>query len=191
MTESPAEPGSRKTLKSWVTLYSDSLYSWALHKTSSREIAEDLVQETFLAALQAFEKFQNKSHPKTWLFAILNNKIHDFYRKNFRNPVSRETDNISEIFDDSGQWKKEERPQSWQVDEGHLLDDVTFRETLQQCMDKLPEKWYSTIRLRYLKQKSGEEVCQELGITSTNLWQILHRTKLQLRKCLEQNWFKK
>src|SRR5258708_34215440 len=71
--------------KSWVQLYSDNMYSWAFYKTRSKETAEDLVQDSFLAAFQSFAAFEGKSNPKTWLFAILNNKISDDYRKNFRN----------------------------------------------------------------------------------------------------------
>lgn len=60
---------STATIKCLVEMYSDNMYSWALHKTSSKETAEDLVQETFLAAVQSFDKFKGDSNPKTWLFS--------------------------------------------------------------------------------------------------------------------------
>ncbi len=56
-------------IKCWVEMYSDNMFSWALHKTSSKETSEDLVQETFLAAVQSFDKFKGDSNPKTWLFS--------------------------------------------------------------------------------------------------------------------------
>lgn len=65
---------TNETIKSWVSKYSDKLYTWAFHKTSSKEIAEDLVQETFIVAITSFDKFQHKSSPETWLFSILNFK---------------------------------------------------------------------------------------------------------------------
>ena len=68
-------------IEDWFHKYSDDLYGWAYHKTSSKEVAEDLVQETFLSAVKGSKNFQNRSNPKTWLFAILNNKIIDYYRK--------------------------------------------------------------------------------------------------------------
>ena len=72
------------TIKGYVELYSDSLYTWAFNKTSDKETAEDLVQETFLAAVQGFAKFESKREPKTWLISILRNKIADHYRKSYR-----------------------------------------------------------------------------------------------------------
>lgn len=59
----------------WVNSFTDDLMSWAHHKTSSKETAEDLVQETFLSAFNSFDNFKNNSSPKTWLLSILNHKI--------------------------------------------------------------------------------------------------------------------
>lgn len=178
------------TLKSWVNLYSDSLYSWAFYKTSDKETAEDLVQETFLAAYQNFEKFGNKSEAKTWLFSILKNKIADHFRKSFRNSENA-TVSFNNFFDRNGDWIIEQRPQNWEPEEGHLLDNFDFQETLRNCLDKLPEQWNSSVTLKFMEEKESNEICQELSISTTNFWQIIHRAKLQLRKCLELNWFKK
>ena len=179
------------TIKCWVEMYSDNMFSWALHKTSSKEAAEDLVQETFLAALQSFDKFKGDSKPKTWLFSILNNKINDHYRSSFRKPLIADNTFIDKLFDENDQWEAQERPQQWADETGHLLDNSDFQKTLGNCMQKLPENWFSAIQLKYLEEKNSELICQELEITTTNFWQILHRAKLQLRKCLEVNWFKK
>ncbi len=183
-------------LHDWVNQYSDALYSWALHKTSDKETAEDLVQETFLAATRAFNKFENKSNAKTWLLSILNNKIIDHYRKQFRNPLVRATSQIEKnasdlldnFFNEYGEWTQEQRPQEWKEEE-NLLDNSVFNQTLAGCMKKLPSNWFSALQMKYMEEKSGELICQELQITPTNFWQILHRSKLQLRKCLEINWF--
>lgn len=174
----------------WVDLYSDKLYSWAFHKTSSKEIAEDLVQETFLAALQSFENFEEKSQPSTWLFSILNHKINDHYRSAFRMPTVNDNAVLERFFDDTDTWKLTERPHEWNYSEDNLLDDTDFLSVLELCLKNLPDNWNSAVRLKFLEEKKGEIICQELGISSTNFWQILHRAKLQLRKCLEVNWFK-
>lgn len=179
------------TIKCWVELYSDSMYSWALHKTSSKETAEDLVQETFLASVQSFDKFKGDSNPKTWLFSILNNKINDHYRSSYRKPVVKDNGIFEKLFDENDTWKTEERPKEWADEAGHLLDDAEFQKALHHCLKKLPDNWFSAIQLKFMEEKNGEHICQELGITNTNFWQILHRAKLQLRKCLELNWFKK
>lgn len=176
-------------IKDWVELYSDNLYSWALYKTSSKETAEDLVQETFLAAVQSFDKFEAKSNPKTWLFAILNNKIGDFFRTSFRSPIEDNQGILDRMFDKDSHWRADEKPQEWTNDAENLLDNSEFLITLNDCMHRLPENWRVAIHLKFLEEKKGELICQELQITPTNFWQILHRSKLQLRKCLEMNWF--
>lgn len=177
-------------LKNWVNEFTNELYKWAYYKTSSTETAEDLVQETFLVAAEKFNTFKGDSSPKTWLFSILNHKIIDYYRKNVTKPVAIESVSISNYFDEDGSWQQEKRPKDWNDEEGHLLDDDDFQQILQKCLDALPEKWNTCVKLKYLTEKSGEEICQELGIAPTNFWQIVHRAKLQLRNCIENNWFK-
>ena len=179
------------TIKCWAELYSDQLYIWAYYKTSDRETAEDLVQETFLAAVNSFQKFEVKSEPKTWLLSILRNKIADHFRKSYRNNENN-TVSLSQFFDDNEDWILNERPQNWEIAEDqHLLDNPDFSKILANCFSKLPRQWNASIVLKYIEEKESEKVCQELQISPTNYWQILHRAKLQLRKCLELNWFKK
>ncbi|PIY34118.1 MAG: RNA polymerase subunit sigma, partial [Bacteroidetes bacterium CG_4_10_14_3_um_filter_42_6] len=59
-----------------------------------------------------------------------------------------------------------------------------------KCLDALPDRWSLSIKLKYLMEKESEEICQELGVSPTNFWQIMHRAKLQLRDCVENKWFK-
>lgn len=185
------------TIQEWVTQFSDDLYRWALHKTSNKNVAEDLVQDTFLAAVKSIDGFLSKSEPKTWLFSILNNKIMDYHRKKFKeeaihqnNPIENGDNFFNTFFDHNDRWKTSERIDDWETNDGHLLDNIEFNKVLQNCMKKLPEQWFSALQLKYLKEIDGKVICQELGITPSNFWQILHRAKLQLRGCLENNWFK-
>lgn len=180
--------------KCWVDLYTDTLYNWALFKLGHHETAEDLVQECFLAAYQSIGRFEGRSEVKTWLFSILNNKIADHYRKQFRSPEIQSQDpgtNTGVFFDEHGEWREDQRPGQWEAADTELLDDPDFRKALSGCMDKLPDRWELALRSKYLDTKKGGDICQELGITPTLYWQMLHRAKLQLRKCLELNWFKK
>lgn len=178
---------SSKILEDWVKKYSDALFRRALFLTSNNEVAEDLVQETFLAAVKAIDSFTHKSEPKTWLLGILNHKTADYFRQKFRSPeVSRE-----DFFTGSGNWKEEQAPaRDWADGPENPLDDADFQKVLQQCLDDLPETWRGAFLLKFLENKRGQVICQELGITQTNFWQILHRAKLQLRYCLEVYWFK-
>lgn len=173
-----------------VSMYTEDLYRWAYHKTSSNEMAEDLVQDTFLVAAEKYSSFEGKSSEKTWLFSILNNKIVDYYRKKSRKEKSVDGQSISTFFDNDGNWNQQSKPHSWEdKDEQHLLDNPDFQAILKQCLDALPEKWNTCVKLKYLSSKSGQDICQEIGISTSNYWQIIHRSKLQLRECIEENWF--
>ena len=181
-----------KVITEWVNLYSDKLYSWALHKTSNKEVAEDLVQETFLAAFKSVNNFNNDSQPHTWLFSILNNKIIDYYRKAAKS-LEKPTENelLSEkatdsLFNAKGQWENN-YSSNWQDDE-HLLDNKEFTIILSLCIGKLPDNWRIAIESKYQKDKKASEICKELNITSSNYWQMIHRAKLQLKICIEKNW---
>lgn len=197
MEPSTHASGRTKTIRSWVVLYFDSLYSWAVYKTSSKESAEDLVQETFLVALKSFDQFEGKSTPKSWLFGILRHKITDYHRQKYKHPsaeplatIENEGDVLfGKLFNVHGEWNPTESPQPWQEETAHLLDNPDFNKALQDCLKKLPLNWFSAVQLKFLEEKKPEQVCQELGVTPTNYWQIIHRAKLQLRKCLQINWF--
>ncbi|MBC8266962.1 MAG: sigma-70 family RNA polymerase sigma factor [Flavobacteriales bacterium] len=178
----------------WVKLYSDDLYHWAYYKTSKQEVAEDLIQETFFSALKSIDNFNEKSSAKTWLFSILNNKIIDYYRKNKKEIMITQSDLENEkvincFFEVPGKWKDENNPLDWGELDTHLLDKEDFQKVLALCINNLPSIWKTTLQYKYLQNRKGTEICQELGISSTNYWQVLHRAKLKLRGCLETKWF--
>ena len=176
-------------LAKWVDEHGDELYSWAFYKVSDDDLAKDLVQDTFLAAVEKISTFKGDSSPKTWLFSILNYKIIDVYRKKVSKPLNYESSVFSDFFDEDGSWRREKRPGDWHEQEESLLDDPEFQRILKFCLEALPEKWYICVRLKYLTEKNGDEICQEMDLTPTNFWQIIHRAKLQLRGCVEKNWF--
>lgn len=167
-------------IEEWIDAYSAPLLRRALYMVSDKEEAEDMVQEVFTASFIAFDSFQNKSNPLTWLYAILHNKVADFYRKKYKNPIEN---NLSHFFDSNGNWKDESIIQPWED------TPEEWEQSLHECIEKLPPRWKIPLKLYYLKEKKNEVVCQEVGITPTNLWKILQRSRLQLRECLENNRF--
>ena len=173
-----------KIVSSWVHEYSDQLYSWALHKTSSENTAQNLVQETFLSAFQSIDKFEERSTPKTWLIAILNNKIKDHYRKSMKDKTVFQS---NDSFDGDGNWKNQDPSNIWD-EEQHLLDNPEFNAVLAMCQHNLPEKWQLALMSKYTLNLSPNEICQELQITTSNYWQMIHRAKVQLKVCIEKNW---
>lgn len=185
---------SKNELESWVNQYSDDLYSWAFYKTSSKETAEDLVQETFMAAFNKYESFQGKSQPKTWLFAILNNKVVDYYRLSAR--TTKNNFSLTEesgfelsdgLFNTNENWVNTELNPIWEQEE-QLLDNPDFNLVLQHCMDDLPSKWKLAMTSKYLTDNKADIICKELDITTSNYWQIIHRAKLLMKKCIETKW---
>ncbi len=177
-------------LSNWVEEYTDDLYTWAYHKLSNAELARDFVQDTFLAAVEKMGTFKGKSSPKTWLFSILNHKIIDHYRRKVNQPLKMENQSFARFFEDAGGWNKNQLPHKWQYeDDAHLLDNDEFNRILRQCLDALPEQWNICVKLKYLTEKKGEEICKEMEITPSNFWQIIHRAKLRLRDCIENNWY--
>lgn len=177
-----------ETLKSWIEQYSESLLKRAVYLLSDRIEAEDVVQEVFIAAFSSYDSFEEKSKPLTWLQTILKNKVADFYRKKYKSEPQIRLDHF---FDETGSWKNDDVLQDWDATnkETELLDNDDFNKTLEDCIEELPSRWKIPMKMYYLQEKKAPEVSQELDISTTNLWKILQRSRMQLRECLDFNWF--
>jgi RNA polymerase sigma-70 factor (TIGR02943 family) len=185
--------------KSWVQNFGDYLYNIAFYKVSDGELAEDLVQDTFLAALKAKDKFQAKSSEKTWLTSILNNKIIDHYRakkssQDIDTYLTSTEDKFTDSFfepseNDNLHWKDENRSSTWNTDDMNLLDNESFYTIFIACIDKLPSKLAEIIRFKFIDNSTSEDICKTVGISSANYFVIIHRSKILLRECLDINWF--
>ncbi|PUV21754.1 sigma-70 family RNA polymerase sigma factor [Sphingobacterium athyrii] len=173
-------------IQQWIDAYSDTLLDSALFLLSDKQDAEDIVQNVFISAFESYSSFEGRSSVKTWLMAILKNKVAEFYRKKYRH-----IDNVplDRYFDQEGSWKNDDILQDWNEKDENLLDNNDFNKVMAECIDKLPLKWLIPVKLYYLEEKKADKVCQETGITATNLWKILQRGRMQLRECLEFNWF--
>ena len=160
--------------------------------------AEDMVQEALMAAMTSAKSFAGRSAFKTWMFAILRNKIVDHIRASAREiPAAslvgeRELDagleDFDVLFDRRGLWNPEDRPVTWSDPEASFEQDA-FWTVFDLCMNKLPEHIARVYTMRELLELDTAEICAELGITSNNCFVILHRARLGLRVCLESRWF--
>ena len=173
----------------WLNQHGDFLYRFALSRLRDPHLAEDVVQETFLAAIKS-PSFAEQSAPRTWLTGILKHKIIDVMRKIVReiaasDLMSEEDANMDEFFDDAGHWS--EKPMAWDMPES-ALEQKQFLGVLQNCMDKLPAKLATLFMMRDVHETDNEEICKELNITTTNAWVMLYRARMGIRKCLEINW---
>jgi len=168
-----------------------------MSKTSDAELAKDLVQETFLAGLRSMENFKGNSSERTWLYSILKFKIADYYRKaSTKQEITNSKMRINEdasldpYFTDDGSWKENTRPKDWGIDYSCPIENKELSIALNNCIEKLTHNQRQLIVLKLVEEVEVEKICKELKITATNYWVIIHRAKLQLRSCLEQNWFK-
>jgi len=177
--------------QNWVKNYSDMLLRFALLRTNNIDQSKDLVQETFLAGLRNVETFKGDISEKNWLFLILKNKIIDHYRKKASSlivEIDVLLEKSTDYFDEAGHWKESAFPKEWGVNYDDTVEKEEFYEILNKCMQKLSELIRIVFTMKYLDEKESEEICKELAISSSNYWVIIHRAKLQMRKCLEKNW---
>jgi RNA polymerase sigma-70 factor (ECF subfamily) len=175
----------------WLDEHGDALYAYALPRVRNPDVAEDLVQETLLAGIKAHKDFAGLSAERTWLIGILKHKLIDHLRKSARQrPLSElDVDVTEEFFDSHGHWKT--ASPDWQGRPDALLERAEFRDVLQSCLAKLPSRIAQLFWLREAEDIDTEQICQEMGITPTNVWTMLHRARLGLRRCLGENWFGK
>ncbi len=148
------------------------------------------MQETFLSAYKSKDSFKGKSSEKTWLVSILKRRIIDYYRKE----AQRQEQNISSYqlpFYESGDfvnhWIEQRAPKNWDTDNQIHYDE--FHRILQYCLSLLSPKHSLVFIMKILDECSSEEVCNEVNISSANLWTIMHRARLQVRECVEKKWF--
>jgi RNA polymerase sigma-70 factor (ECF subfamily) len=177
----------------WVDAHGNVLYRYALLRVKDTHVAEDLVQETFISALEGLAAFKGGSSVRTWLVGILKHKILDYFRRNTREIASAdltalEGETEDETFNRLEQWRH--APSSWQDSPDKLLENKEFWNVFVRCLEGLPESFRRAFTLRELDGLETEEACKILGITSTNLWVMLHRARAKLRNCLDDNWFR-
>ncbi len=175
----------------WVDQHGDALYRYALSRLGDPAAAEDLVQETFLAALAGRGDFRGESAERSWLVGILRHKLCDLLRQRCREqplPAEAEGDAVADaMFQPDGHWRK--APATWDAEPGELAGRREFWSVFAACREGLPERQAAVFTLRTLEDTEPERICQDLGISATNLWVLLHRARLRLRACLEANWF--
>jgi RNA polymerase sigma-70 factor (ECF subfamily) len=179
--------------EAWLVEHGDALYRYARSRVGKRELAEDLVQDAFLAALQSRDRFQGRATARTWLLSILRHKIVDHYRRvagslPTAEPASTESPDplIARNFSGKGLWKQ--AIASWKAPD-QALEDREFWDVLDRCLGRLPRALSSVFILRELEELDTAELRRVLAVSEGNLRVRLHRARLLLRECLERNWF--
>lgn len=192
MPETSHDPKYTINPEAWLAQHGNVLFRFALARVPDRETAEDLVQETFLAALRSQGSYQGRAAEQTWLVGILRHKIIDHLRRKREVSLPTEDDGeaqgdlIDRLFNGAGHWRHAPKP--WK-DPRQSLQQAEFYAVLQQCLKALPGRHGEVFALYLLQQQSSDSVCQALGISPSNFGVIMYRARLRLRQCLEVNWF--
>ncbi len=175
----------------WLEEHGDYLYRFALARVKDADTAEDLVQETLLAGLNAAATFAGQSSERTWLTGILKNKWLDWLRKTQRArlvaDLNGQDDGVDSLYDRWGHWKI--GPREWREDPVGKMDREEFWEAFRRCSDRLPDRLREVFFLRHVDALPAKDVCQAFEISATNLWTLLHRARVRLWRCLDRNGF--
>jgi len=170
----------------WVEAHGDYLFNFALGQIRDTGTAEDLVQETFLAALKARDRFAGKSSERTWLVGILRHKIYDHLRRTCREravrvdptPARRDEDN----WDEAVTWLHDVAAECQSP--SRRMELAELRANLELALGQLSPRLAQVFQLYEVEERSNREVCAQLNISENNLWTMLHRARTQLRNQL-------
>jgi RNA polymerase sigma-70 factor (ECF subfamily) len=178
------------TPEDWVEAHGDYLFNFALGQVRDASVAEDLVQETFLAAFKARDRFAGQSSERTWFVGILRHKICDYLRRICREravhaditPARRD----EEAWDEAVVWLHDVAAECQSPT--RKLELGEFRANLEMALGQLPPRVAQVFQLYEVEERPNAEVCQQLNISEGNLWVMLHRARKQLRSELAGWW---
>lgn len=169
------------------------MVQFAVQQLGDRSLAEDVVQDALVGALRNQNSFQGRAALRSWMFAILKNKIVDSIRRKSRTSAHEEQITLDEIdrdgpFENHGHWRADSKPQHWAQPDESLMD-ADFWRVFGVCLDHLPPRQSRVFMMREVLALETDEICNALDITAANLHVMLHRARLELRACLQKCWF--
>lgn len=182
----------------WLQDHGDALYRYAWRRTGRADVAEDLVQETLLAAWQGRDRFRGRSKERTWLIGILRHKLADHLRRAGREEARMlqtssaaqedfEGDEIEALcFQEDGHWR--EPLQRWDVDPPKAYEVEVFREVVERCTKGMSAPQREAFHLCLIGELEMGEASEIMAIKRNHLHVLLHRARLVLRQCLELHW---
>lgn len=173
----------------WIDLYSDYLFNYTVSRVSDRDKAQDLVQDTFFAGLKSMKNFKGEASERTWLVSILKRKIIDHYRKINSNKGKAEVRMTYAGDENEGDWLEERVADPFDKTAEDTIENEELSHAIQNCLDKLPKKQANVFKMKTILNYETEVICNELNITASNLWVIIHRARTAMASCLEENWF--
>lgn len=174
----------------WVDAYSDYLFNYTISRVSDKEIAQDIVQDTFYAGLKSMKNFKGEASERTWLISILKRKIIDHYRRiNSKKGKAEVRMSYNSDSDSEGDWLEERVADSVEINAEDTIINEELGSAILNCLGKLPEKQALVFKMKTIQGYDTEVICNDLDITASNLWVIIHRARTAMADCLKNNWF--
>ncbi len=193
-TSLPAQPRNEPPLdpQRWVERHADYLFRYAVGRVGRREVAEELVQDTLLAAWRGRAKYGGRASERSWLTAILKRKVIDWLRATVRDrerddpPTADKT--TDRLFTSGGRWRS--GPSGWASDTPDAgAEREEFWAVVAGCTQKLPSRLRDVFVLWHLDERPSADVCRASGVKANNLWVMLHRARLRMWRCLSLGWY--
>ncbi|MCW3004393.1 MAG: sigma-70 family polymerase sigma factor [Conexibacter sp.] len=191
-----ARAGDEDAYAVLVRRYSPALMRLARMYVPTAALAEDVVQETWIAVLRGLERFEGRSSFKTWLFRILVNRaktrgVREHRSIPFASLGSGQAGDEGEEgpsidpsrFAPDGAWTT--APRKWEDDPELALDSKEARRVVVEAIDQLPERQKIVITMRDLDGLSSDDVRNALDLSETNQRVLLHRARAKVRTALE------
>ena len=165
------------------------LINYNIVRVNYREVANDIVSETFLAGLNSMKNFKGEATERTWLISILKRKIIDHYRRINSNKGQAEVKMNFSDSENEGEWLEEKVLDPSHRNAEDQMENQELGLAILKCMEQLNEKQARIFKMKTIEGLDTETICNELNISPSNLWVIIHRARTTLAQCLEKNWF--
>ena len=177
--------GDERAFVTLVERYNGSMLRLAASFVPSRAVAEEVVQETWLAMLRGLATFEGRSSLKTWLFTILVNRARSTGVRESRTVPVADAGPVVDAsrFGPDGAWVLP--PEHWIEEAESRVDAVKLNELLRSALDGLPPRQREVVLLRDVEELTSAEVCGVLSISEANQRVLLHRGRGKLRQVLE------
>lgn len=187
-------PPAAATIAAELAGFRRDMLRFAVLQLRDQATAEDAVQEAMLSALEGADRFAERAKLKTWVFSILRHKIVDIIRRRAREPSYEhpeediDEEDFAPLFKSNGHWQSDARPSDWGNPE-KSFENQRFWAIFDSCLNRLPAGTARVFMMREMLGLETDEICRELSMSSNNCWVVLHRARMGLRLCLDQNWF--
>jgi RNA polymerase sigma-70 factor, ECF subfamily len=177
--------GDERAFVTLVERYNGSMLRLAASFVPSRAVAEEVVQETWLAMLRGLAAFEGRSSLKTWLFTILVNRARSTGVRESRTVPVADAGPVVDAsrFGPDGAWVLP--PEHWIEEAESRVDAVKLNELLRSALNGLPPRQREVVLLRDVEELTSAEVCGVLSISEANQRVLLHRGRGKLRQVLE------